>query len=192
MKLIDWFKSKLGNKEKDSNYKLESSYPSNPIQEPELAKPEDNTDSDSLREFGEKARQFLEETGKEVVSQGKEVAEELKDKWRALDENTREFREEVKEKAHEALDKVNKLIDKTIHSGEEKDAEEQKIDQDKDGFADAPPDFGKSVTESHSGFFEKAEKFLDESKKSPNSPTEPSTGTSSQPTLELPQDDDKV
>lgn len=193
MKILEWIKSKLAKKEQNSNFDLKSSYQGTQTQDPATVENKPETEADGLKEFGEKARHFLEETGKEVVSQGKEVAEELKEKWKELDENTREFREDVKEKAQEALEKVNEFIDKTIKSGEDKEAEEQKIDQNKDGFADSAPDFGKNLADKHSGFFEKAESFLEGSEKSTeDSPTQAPSDKPSKPTLELPQEENKV
>ncbi|MBK9272476.1 MAG: hypothetical protein IPM48_12870 [Saprospiraceae bacterium] len=144
----------------------------------------------------EKAREFLEETGKEVVAQGKEVMEDLKERWQNLDEDTKEVRENIKKKATEAVQKLNEFVDHTIEKAKEEDIKDQEKDQDKDGFADNPINFGSPLAgdKTKDSFFEKAEQFLNKDQQTgAASPTADSNETQpAKPTLELPNEDEKV
>lgn len=199
MSIINWFKSKF---QKFDNKAF--------IENPEESSPSTNyTETKSefedkfkerfdevkekAGEFTEKAKEFIGETSKEVMHQGSEMLHEIKEKFDILDENTREFRGKIMDKAQEGYEKVQDWVDKTIESGKAKDASELEKDNDQDGLADTPPDFGKTIAEKHTGFFEKAEKFLEEKENTPSmSASEQESNSNSgglKPTLDLPKED---
>jgi len=143
--------------------------------------------------LGTKAKEFIKETGKEVADQGSYLWNELKEKVHELDDNTKEVREKLKQKANQTLEQVESFIDMSIEKSKAMDAEEAKIDQNQDGLADKPADFGEALETKHKGFFDKAEKWVESQEKESNSggasPISESNPSSQLPTLELPKDE---
>ena len=138
------------------------------------------------KEAVERVKDFVTETGKEVKEQGEYLFGLAKDKLDQLDESTQDFRNQVKSKANEVVEKVDDFIDKTIEKGKEMDAKEAEKDIDKDGFADKPINFGDKLSEKHSDFFDKAEKFIKDHEATHEKID--NTKTQAQDRLELPKE----
>lgn len=115
-------------------------------------------------EFIEKAKDFVADSVDEAKEQGKQLWSEIKEKIEILDDSTRELRENIAEKAKEGLEKMDRFIDETVDKAKKLEAEETLKDQDKDGIADKPIDFGENLESSHPDFFSKAEKWLETQK----------------------------
>ncbi len=115
-------------------------------------------------EFLEKAKDFVADSVDEAKEQGKHLWSEIKEKIEILDDSTREFRENIVEKAKEGLGKMDHFIDETVEKAKKLDADENLKDQNNDGIADKPIDFGKNLESKHPDFFSKAEKWLETQK----------------------------
>ncbi|MBK8296160.1 MAG: hypothetical protein IPK91_02505 [Saprospiraceae bacterium] len=115
-------------------------------------------------EFLEKAKDFVADSVGEAKEQGKHLWSEIKEKIEILDDSTREFRENIVEKAKEGLEKMDHFIDETVEKAKKLDADENLKDQNNDGIADKPIDFGKNLESTHPDFFSKAEKWLETQK----------------------------
>ncbi|MBK6861025.1 MAG: hypothetical protein IPG95_12200 [Saprospiraceae bacterium] len=115
-------------------------------------------------EFLEKAKDFVADSVDEAKEQGKHLWSEIKEKIEILDDSTREFRENIVEKAKEGLEKMDHFIDETVEKAKKLDAHENLKDQNNDGIADKPIDFGKNLESTHPDFFSKAEKWLETQK----------------------------
>jgi ElaB/YqjD/DUF883 family membrane-anchored ribosome-binding protein len=115
-------------------------------------------------EFLEKAKDFVADSVDEAKEQGKHLWSEIKEKIEILDDSTREFRENIVEKAKEGLEKMDHFIDETVEKAKKLDADENLKDQNNDGIADKPIDFGKNLESKHPDFFSKAEKWLETQK----------------------------
>ena len=115
-------------------------------------------------EFLEKAKDFVADSVDEAKEQGKHLWSEIKEKIEILDDSTREFRENIVEKAKEGLEKMDHFIDETVEKAKKLDADENLKDQNNDGIADKPIDFGKNLESTHPDFFSKAEKWLETQK----------------------------
>lgn len=145
--------------------------------------------TEKIDELADKAADFARGTAEEVKSQGKAVWEAVKDKVEDLDEGTKEFRENIKNKANEALEKIDKTIDEALEKGKVIDEKEAQLDANKDGIADKPIDFGKTVGEKHEDFFDKAKKWLDKDEKiTPHEEVSDENTEKAKPTLELPKE----
>lgn len=139
----------------------------------------------------DKAKDFIVETGNEVVSQGSAVWDAVKDKMEIIEEKAKPYIDKAKEKANESAEKVKEFIDEKLEDAKKMEAEEAKMDADKDGFADKPIEFGKSVSDSHDSFFNKAEEWLkkQEAKDAANTPNEDNNKNNKIERLELPKED---
>ena len=137
-----------------------------------------------------KAKDFVLNTGNEVANQGSALWDAVQEKIEILDEKTQPYRDMAKEKVNEAAEKVKDFVEEKLEKAKELEAEEAKLDANKDGLADKPIDFGKSTIEKHDGFFNKAEEWLkkQEAKEKGESPTLPTTNSNSE-RLELPKED---
>jgi ElaB/YqjD/DUF883 family membrane-anchored ribosome-binding protein len=136
----------------------------------------------------EKTKDFISNTGKEVVEQGSALWEIVKDQINDLDEKTQPYREKIKEKTNEAVEKVKDFVDEKVEAAKKLEAEEAKLDADKDGLADKPVDFGKSATEKHGDFFNKAEDWLKKQEAKENAKSDNTATNSTQERLELPKE----
>lgn len=148
-----------------------------------------NSDLSSKAEvIVEKTKDFISNTGKEVAEQGSALWEIVKDQINDLDEKTQPYREKIKEKTNEAVEKVKDFVDEKVEAAKKLEAEEAKLDADKDGLADKPIDFGKSATEKHGDFFNKAEDWLKKQEAKDNAKSDQPATNSNQERLELPKE----
>ncbi len=141
--------------------------------------------------MAEKAKDFVSETGKEIQRQGSELWDAVKSKVEDLDDSTKAMRESIKEKASETLEKIDDFVDRTVEKARQLDEEEKAKDKNEDGLADNKPDFGKTLSEQQTGFFDKAEKWLqDQESRSVNEVSGGAGDANSpqKPTLDLPKD----
>lgn len=122
---------------------------------------EEQSESNTTDQFIDKAKDFVSDSMDEAKEQGKQLWAEIKEKVEVLDESTREFREKIADKAKEGLEKIDHFIDETVEKAKALDADEKKLDQNQDGIADKPVDFGKDLESTHPDFFNKAEKWLE-------------------------------
>lgn len=136
----------------------------------------------------EKTKDFISNTGKEVAEQGSALWEIVKDQINDLDEKTQPYREKIKEKTNEAVEKVKDFVDEKVEAAKKLEAEEAKLDADKDGLADKPIDFGKSATEKYGDFFNKAEDWLKKQEAKDNAKSDQPATNSNQERLELPKE----
>ena len=60
------------------------------------------------------------------------------------------------------MDKIEDIIDTTVEKAKAEKAEEDKMDENRDGIADNPVNFGDPIEKKHSDFFDKAEKWVKE------------------------------
>jgi len=150
-----------------------------------------NTTERKIDELAEKAKDFVSETGKEIQRQGSELWDAVKSKVEDLDDSTKAMRESIKEKASETLEKIDDFVDRTVEKARQLDEEEKAKDKNEDGLADNKPDFGKTLSEQQTGFFDKAEKWLqDQESRSVNEVSGGAGDANSpqKPTLDLPKD----
>ena len=108
----------------------------------------------------------------------------------SLDENTQEFRDQIKEKASETLERIENYVNTTVEKAKILEQEEKKIDQNQDGIADQPVDFGKPLSKQHGELFDKAEAWL-KKQESLTKPTEnlPNQSSKTITPLELPTEE---
>ena len=139
-----------------------------------------------FEEYVDKTKTFVSSTADEVKEQGAFLVDQIKEGIKQLDENTKEVREKVQEKIKETVDKVDNKINEFIEDEKRKEVEESKLDADKDGIADKPVEFGKSVSEKHDQFFNKAEQWLKNAEEKEKSNATKSSTTDNR--LELPKE----
>lgn len=134
-----------------------------------------------IDELAEKAKDFVSETGKEIQRQGSELWDAVKSKVEDLDEGTKAMRESIKEKASETLEKIDDFVDRTVEKARQLDEEEKAKDMNEDGLADNKPDFGHTLSEQHTAFFDKAEKWLQDQESRPANEVSGGAGDANSP-----------
>lgn len=189
MGLFDKIKDLLSSDKKEQNT-ADHTLPSDP-NAGSMINENRNVDENSLVD---KASDFIASTVDEVKEQGSQLWDQVKEKAVDLNESTREYREKLAEKAKDTLEKIDDFVDQTVEKANKLAEEEKRLDADKDGLADQPINFGKSVNESREDFFTKAEDWLkkNETNEIHSSQSNPSSDVSSNhkiiKPLELPKD----
>jgi hypothetical protein len=141
--------------------------------------------------FEAKAKDFIKGTFEEVKQQGSEIWESVKDGVEQIDQATQPLRDKIGEKAKEVSEKIESAVESALEKAKILEAQESIADKDKDGLSDHPIDFGKSVTEKHGDFFEKAKDWLDKNEEAIPEQTVPSIENDTQKPitpLELPKE----
>jgi ABC-type transporter Mla subunit MlaD len=191
MGLMDKLKSLFSHQRANKSMGMDS-YDSHKISE--YSKSETNTVNSNqqteskMNALADKAKEFVENTAEEVKEQGAAIWEDIKKTGSDIDEATKEYRQQLKDKAKETLRNIDQFIDETVDKAKELQQKEHELDKDKDGIADSPVDFGKSVFDEKNEFFTKAEKMLKEKDQSESEEASKSEDHKIIHRLDLPKD----